>query len=208
MVRGEEISVINPIVMGASSAVQALEALFASTQTSPASSSGGAFSTGQGLPTTQGANAQAAPSNASNKFAPSTLNFLTALQDPESAAAGFASGAESAIGQDISSIGSVLEKLKTALTGAASGSSSAAATALSVGSAAATQISVATTSIAVGALGQLTSGLAALFGDSNHMRHHHHHGGGMGVGSASSTGSTGTLGASALSMTSSVAGTS
>src|ERR1700722_4959408 len=72
MVRGEEISVINPIVMGVSSAVQALEALFASTQTGPASSSGGAFSTGQGLPTT-GASAQAAPSNASNKFAPSTL---------------------------------------------------------------------------------------------------------------------------------------
>ena len=53
---------INPIVMGVSSAVQALEALFASTQTGPASSSGGAFSTGQGLPTT-GASAQAAPSN-------------------------------------------------------------------------------------------------------------------------------------------------
>jgi hypothetical protein len=200
--------VINPIVTGVSSAVQALEALFASTQPGPASSSGGAFSTGQGLPTTQGANAQAAPSNASNKFAPSALNFLTALQDPQSAASGFVSGAETAVGQDISGIGSVLEKLKTALTGAASGASSTASAALSIGSAAATQLSVATTSIAVGALGQLTSGLAALFGDNNHMRHHHHHGGGMGVGSASSTASTGTVGASALSLTSSVAGTS
>ncbi len=189
---------INPIVTGVSSAVQALEALFASTQTNPASSSAGAFSTGQGLPTPGGANAQAAPSNASNKFAPSTLSFLTALQDPESAAAGFASGAESAIGHDISSIASVLEKLKTALTGAATGSSSTAAAALSIGSAAATQLSVATTSIAVGALGQLTSGLAALFGDTHHM-HHHHHGGGS-VGLAGSTASTGTVGASALSL--------
>ena len=199
---------INPIVTGVSSAVQALEALFASTQTGPASSSAGAFSTGQGLPTTQGANAQAAPSNASNQFAPSTLSFLTALQDPQSAAGGFISGAETAIGHDISNIGSVLEKLKTALTGAATGSSSTAAAALSIGSAAATQLSVATTSIAVGALGQLTSGLAALFGDHTHVHHHHHGGGGMGVGSASSAGSTGTVGASALSLTSGVAATS
>jgi hypothetical protein len=207
MVRGEGISVINPIVTGVSSAVQALEALFGSTQTNPASSSAGAFSTGQGLPTTGGASAQAAPSNASNKFAPSTLSFLTALQDPESAAAGFASGAATATGQDINNIGLVLEKLKTALTGAATGSSSTASAALSIGSAAATQLSVATTSIAVGALGQLTSGLAALFGDGNHVHHRHHHGGvGIGVGSASSTG---TVGASALSTSSSgVAATS
>jgi hypothetical protein len=188
--------VINPIVTGVSSAVQALEALFASTQGNPASSSGGAFSTGQGLPTSAGAGAQAAPSHASNKFAPAALSFLTALQDPESAAAGFASGAETAIGHDISSIGSVLEKLKDALTSVAPGAASVSASALSVGSAAATQLSVATTSIAVAALGQLTSGLAALFGDHNHV-HHHHHGGGMGVRSASLTG---TVGASALSL--------
>ena len=188
---------INPIVTGVSSAVQALEALFASSQANPASSAGGAFSTGQGLPSTQGPNAQAAPSNASNKFAPAALNFLTALQDPESAAAGFVSGAETAIGKDISAIGSVLEKLKDALTGVAPGAASVATSAMSIGSAAAGQLSVATASIAVGALGQLTSGLAALFGDSNHMRHHHHHGGGMGAGALASSGSSGNAGANA-----------
>lgn len=190
---------INPILTGVSSAVQALEALFASTQANPASSSAGAFSTGQGLPTTPGAKAQAAPSQASNKFAPSTLSFLTALQDPESAAAGFVSGAETAIGHDISGIGSVLEKLKDALTGAAPGAASVAATAMSVGSAAAGQLSVATASIAVGALGHLTSGLAALFGDHTHVGHHHHHAGGM-ANAVGSVGATGTVGASALSL--------
>ena len=126
--------------MGVSTAAQALEALFASTKPSPASSSAGAFSTGQGLPA--GATPQAAPSHASNKFAAAALNFLTALQDPESAAAGFAHGAETAIGQDIKAIGSVLDKLKTALTSAPTGASSLAASAMSIGSAAAGVLSL------------------------------------------------------------------
>jgi hypothetical protein len=167
--------VINPILTGVSSAAQALEALFATTKASPASSSAAAFSARQGLPA--GASPQAAPSNASNKFAPAALNFLTALQDPESAAAGFARGAEGAIGQDISGVGSVLEKLKTALNAGASGSASASASALSVGSAAAGALSVATASVLVGALGQLTSALAGAGGAMHHMHHH----GGMGM---------------------------
>src|SRR5581483_824603 len=169
--RGEEIGLINPILMGVSSAAQALEALFAATQPSPASSSAGAFSTGQGLPSAAGANLQVGPSNASNRFAPAALGLLTALQDPESAAAGFIHGAETAIGHDISGVGSVLEKLKDALTGAAPSTASVAASALAVGSAAAGALSAATASISVGVLGQLTSGLAALFGDHHHLHH-------------------------------------
>ena len=173
---------INPILMGVSSAASALEALFAAGKSSSASSSAGAFSTGQGLPTGQAATAQAAPSNASNQFASAALSFLTALQDPESAAAGFVHGAETAIGQDVKGLGSTLEKLKNALTGTGAGSASVAASALSVGSAAA------------GALNQLTSELTGLAGG-----HHHHHHGVMGAsGSAAATASSA---ASVLSLT-------
>jgi len=158
--------------MGVSAAARALEALISTNQSSPASSSAGAFSTGQGLPTGpgaqgasgQGANAQTAPSNASNRFASATLGFLTALQDPESAAAGFVHGAETAIGQDVSGVGSALEKLKNALTGPSPSSASVAASALSVGSTVA------------GALNQLPSELTGLFGG-----HHHHRHGGVGA---------------------------
>ena len=175
---------INPILTGVSTAAQALEALFAATQGASASSSAGAFSTGQGLPSGQGASAQTAPSNASNQFAPAALGFLTALQDPTSAAAGFVHGAETAIGQDVSGIGSVLEKLKTALTGTAHGGASVAASALTVGSAAA------------GALNQLTSALTGLGG----AHRHHHHGGGLGA--AGANGSIASSAASVLSLTS------
>ncbi|HWF77397.1 MAG TPA: hypothetical protein VN694_09495 [Caulobacteraceae bacterium] len=157
--------------MGVSAAARALEALISTNQSSPASSSAGSFSTGQGLPTgsaqganPQGANAQTAPSNASNRFASATLGFLTALQDPESAAAGFVHGAETAIGQDVSGVGSALEKLKNALTGPSPSSASVAASALSVGSTVA------------GALNQLPSELTGLFGG-----HHHHRHGGVGA---------------------------
>jgi hypothetical protein len=187
---------INPILMGVSSAAQALEALFSANGSSPASSSAGAFSTGQGLPTAQGAqgasgqgaNAQTAPSNASNQFSSAALNFLTALQDPESAAAGFVHGAETAIGQDVSNVGSALEKLKNALTGASPNSANVAASALSVGSTAA------------GALNQLSSELTGLFGG-----HHHHHPGGVGAkggAGASGGGATSSSAASALTLTS------
>lgn len=185
---------INPILTGVSSAVQALEALFANQPANPASSSAGAFSTGQGLPTGSAASPQA--SNASSQFAPATLGFLTALQDPSSAAAGFVSGAETAIGQDVASVGSMLEKLKNALTSAAPGTASVAASALATGSAAAGALSIATTSAAVGALGQLTSGVAGLFGGHHHM--HHHHGGAGDAGSSAATASATT---SALSLT-------
>jgi hypothetical protein len=178
--------------MGVSSAAQALEALFAATQANPARSSAGAFSTGQGLPAGPGASPQTAPTNASNRFAPAALGFLTALQDPDSVAAGFIHGAETAIGQDVSGIGSVLEKLKSALTGAAPGAASAAASALTMGSAAAGQLSVATTSVLVGALGQLTSGLAGLV-EGHHRMHGHH-------GVANGAGGTASVGASALSL--------
>jgi hypothetical protein len=170
----QEIGLINPILMGVSSAAQALEALLTANQSSPASSSAGAFSTGQGLPTGQGANAQTAPSNASNKFASATLGFLTALQDPESAAAGFLHGAETAVGQDISGVGSALEKLKNALTGTSPGSASVSASALSVGSTAA------------GALNQLPSELTGLLGG----HHHHHHPGGVGSAGGATTSSS------------------
>ncbi len=183
--RFREIGVINPLLMGVSSAAQALEALFAATKANPASSSAGAFSTGQGLPAQPGASAQTAPSNASSQFAPAALGFLTALQDPDSAAAGFVHGAETAIGQDIRGLGSVLEKLKDALTGVGPGTASAAASALATGSAAA------------GALGQLTSGLAGLF-DGHHHVHHHH--GGWGAGGPGSASATASVGASALSL--------
>jgi hypothetical protein len=146
--------------MGVSSAASALEALFASAKGGPAGSSAGAFSTGQGLPTGQ-ANAQAAPSNASNKFAPAALGFLTALQDPESAAAGFLHGAETAIGQDVKSVAGMLEKLKDALTGAGPSTASIAAGALSAGSAAAGALSMSANAVLSGLLGG----------------HHHHHGG-------------------------------
>jgi hypothetical protein len=191
---------INPILTGVSSAAQALEALFATTKANPASSSAGAFSARQGLPAGPSASPQAAPSNASNKFAPAALNFLTALQDPQSAAAGFARGAEGAIGQDISGVGSVLEKLKTALSAGASGSASASASALSVGSAAAGGLSVATTSVLVGALGQLTSALAGAGGAMRHM--HHHHGG---MGTAAGATSVASASASPLSLSSAAA---
>lgn len=138
---------INPILTGVSSAARALEMLLTSGPSSPASSSAGAFSTGQGLPSGAAANPQTAPSNASDRFAPAALGFLTALQDPGSAAAGFVSGAETAIGHDVSSIGSLLEKLKDALTGAGPGSASVAASALSVGSAAAGALSSAADSV-------------------------------------------------------------
>jgi hypothetical protein len=147
---GEEIGLINPILMGVSSAAQALEALFSSTQTNPASSSAGAFSTGQGLPGAAGGAPQVPPSNASNKFASAALGVLTALQDPESAAAGFLHGAETAIGQDIQSVGHVLEKLKDALTGVGPSAASVATSALAIGSAAA------------GALNQLPANFAGL----------------------------------------------
>jgi hypothetical protein len=165
--------VINPILMGVSSAASALEALFATSKSTSASSSAGAFSTGQGLPTGQGATPQAAPSNASNQFSSAALSFLTALQDPESAAAGFVHGAETAIGQDVKGIGSALEKLKNALAGTGAGSASVAASALSVGSAAA------------GALNELTSELTGLAG-----AHHHHHHGVMGSSGSAATASS------------------
>jgi hypothetical protein len=158
--------------MGVSTAAQALESLFTSNQSGSASSSAGAFSTGQGLPTSQGvkANAQTAPSNHSSKFAAAALGFLTALQDPESAAAGFVHGAATAVGQDVKDIGSALEKLKNALTGPAPSSASVATSALSVGSTAA------------GALNELASELTGL------GRHHHHHGaGGAGGANAASS---------------------
>ena len=166
---------INPILMGVSTAAQALEALFAPSQTNSASSSAGAFSTGQGLPTSQGASAQTAPSNHSSKFAHAALSFLTALQDPESAAAGFAHGAVTAVGQDVKDVGSALEKLKNALTGPAPSGASVAASALSVGSTAA------------GALNQLASELTGL------GRHHHHHGAGAAAGVATSSSAAGAL---------------
>ena len=161
--------------MGVSSAARVLESLFASTQAGSASSAAGAFSTGQGLPSGQGGAAtQTAPSNPSNQFAHATLGFLTALQDPESAAAGFIRGAETAVGQDVQSLGSTLQKLKDALTGAAPSSASVAASALSVGS------------VAAGSLNQLASELTGLSGGHHH---HHHHGPGAagGVAAASSS---------------------
>jgi hypothetical protein len=196
VLRDEEIGVINPILTGVSTAAQALEALFASTPANPAGASAGTFSTGQGLPTGQGANPQTAPSNASNQFAAGALSFLTALQDPGSAAAGFVHGAETAIGQDVSGLESALQKLKTALTGGATGTSSAASSALSVGSAAAGALS-STGSSMVSALSQLTSALSGLEGGRHHGRHHHGGGGG-----ASALGSTASASASALSLTS------
>jgi hypothetical protein len=150
--------------MGVSTAARALESLIASNQSGSASSSAGAFSTGQGLPTSQGATAQTAPSNHSNKFASAALGFLTALQDPESAAAGFVHGAATAVGQDVKDVGSALDKLKNALTGPAPSSASVGASALSVGSTAA------------GALNELASELTGL------GRHHHHHGAGGAAG--------------------------
>jgi hypothetical protein len=133
---GEEIGLINPILTGVSAAAHALEALLAPSKPNPASSSAGAFSTGQSLP--GGAAAQTAPSNHSDRFAHAALGLLTALQDPGSAVAGFVSGAETAIGKDIEGVASLLEKLKDALTGAGPGPASVAAAALATGSAAAT----------------------------------------------------------------------
>jgi hypothetical protein len=142
--RVEEIGLINPILTGVSTAAQALESLFAPNRGASASSSAGAFSTGQGLP---GAAAQAAPSHHSHMFAHAALSLLTALQDPESAVAGFVHGAETVIGNDIHAIGSALEKLKEALTGVAPGSASLAASAQSIGSQAATSLASAFTNL-------------------------------------------------------------
>jgi hypothetical protein len=162
-----EIGVINPILTGVSSAARALESLLMPGQTNPASSSAGAFSTGQGLPT--GPSGSPQPSNASSRFAPAALGFLTALQDPESAAAGFIKGAETAIGQDVKGVAALLEKLKDALTGAGPSPSSVAASALSTGSAAAGALS--------------TAANLALFGLLD--GHHHHHGVANGAGASS-----------------------
>jgi hypothetical protein len=160
--------------MGVSTAARALESLIASNPSGSASSSAGAFSTGHGLPggqgaTAQSANAQTAPSNHSSKFASAALSLLTALQDPESAAAGFVHGAATAVGQDVKDVGSALEKLKNALTGPAPSGASVSASALSVGSSAA------------GALNELASELTGL------GRHHHNHAAGAagGVGASS-----------------------
>jgi hypothetical protein len=177
--------------MGVSTAARALESLIASNQSGSASSSAGAFSTGQGLPTSQGAtanaqdaNAQTAPSNHSSKFASAALSFLTALQDPESAAAGFVHGAATAVGQDVKDVGSALEKLKSALTGPAPSNADVAASALSVGSTAA------------GALNDLASELTGL------GRHHHHHAagaaGGAGASSSAASALTPTAGVSTV----------
>lgn len=131
--------------MGVSSAAHALESLFLPAKPGSASSSAGAFSTGQGLPTGADAQAaaQAAPSHHSHLFAHAALGVLTALQDPESAVAGFVSGAETAIGKDMQGVANVLEKLKDALTGAGPSSASVSATALAAGSAAATTLNAA-----------------------------------------------------------------
>lgn len=160
---------INPILTGVSSAARALESLLMPGQGNPASSSAGAFSTGQGLPA--GASGSLQASHASNKFASAALGVLTALQDPESAVSGFVHGAETAIGQDVKSIGSMLEKLKDALTGAGPSTASVAASALATGSAAA------------GALSMTAN--AALFGLLD--GHHHHHAAGLANGGASSS---------------------
>ena len=142
---------INPILTGVSSAAQALEALIAPRQAGPASSSAGAFSAGQGLPGAAGA--KTAASHASDKFASATLGLLTALQDPTSAASGFVSGAETAIGQDLTSVSSVLGKLKDALTAEAPSSASVAASAMSTGSAAAGALASVADSALLGLLG-------------------------------------------------------
>jgi hypothetical protein len=144
-VRVEEIGLINPILTGVSTAAQALESLFAPNRGASASSSAGAFSTGQSLP--GAAAAQAAPSHHSHMFAHAALSLLTALQDPESAVAGFVHGAETGIGNDIHAIGSALEKLKEALTGVAPGSASLAASAQSISSQAATSLASAFTNL-------------------------------------------------------------
>ena len=191
---------INPILTGVSSAAQALEALFATAKANPASSSGGAFSARQGLPAGASASPQAAPSNASNKFAPAALGFLTALQDPESAAAGFARGAEGAIGQDISSVGSVLEKLKTALNAGASGSASASASALSSARPPREHSRSPPRRCWSARSASSTSALAGSGGAMHHMHHHH---GGMGMtGGATSVASAS---ASPLSLSSAAA---
>jgi len=151
--RSREIDLIIPILTGVSGAARALESLLAPGRSNPASSAAGAFSTGQGLPGAAAeANPQAAPSNASSQFAPAALGFLTALQDPESAAAGFVSGAETAIGNDVASVGSMLEKLKDALTAAGTASASASASALSTGSAAAGALSSSANALLFGLL--------------------------------------------------------
>jgi hypothetical protein len=137
---------INPILTGVSTAAQALESLFFSGKPGSASSAAGAFSTGQGLPGGSGA-APSAPSNHADRFSHAALGVLTALQDPESAVAGFVSGAESAIGKDISGVASMLEKLKDALTGAPANPASVAASALATGSAAATALASAFTGL-------------------------------------------------------------
>ena len=154
----------------------------ASLQTSAASAVSGVGSTGQSL---QGGAASTgtstvAPSllqsSPSSQFAASALSFLTALQDPRSAAASAVQATASvAVGQASSVLSSALNALSQALDGSsttASASATSLASLASTASAGASSLAGGTSSTLLQALDQLSSAL----GSSG--AHHRHHGDG------------------------------
>jgi hypothetical protein len=160
-------------VSNGSAALQALQTLMASLAAGPAAGAGFA---GQGLPggadATPGAAAPTLPGNGSGgRFIGPALAFLTALQDPDSAAASAAKGMASvAVAHLTDDLGSALDRLTQALGGSADTASAASAqlTGLaSTSSNAAAALAGGTASSLFQALDQLGA-MLGLFG-----RHHH-----------------------------------
>jgi hypothetical protein len=225
-----ESMVINPIISAGSNALQTLEQLWSSRQSSAGGAGASVFSTGQTLPA--GANATSggqAPSTPASQFDAAALNFLTSLQDAGSSVAqqvtssGYLSSlGQGAVQQGLGDLTSIVNQLEQALTGASSGGAttssatptSAASVAASdlthlasTASAAASALTSGTTTATLSALSQLEATLQSL-GLGGHHHHHHWNGGPQGGGSASGSGSaTSNSGASSGTGTTSVAAT-
>lgn len=176
-------------------------------QTAATGAAGGASSAGQSLPggnistSSQSPAATLAGPSPSGQFASDALAFLTALQDPRSAAAAAAqSTASYAMNQGVGALNSALDTLTQALNGASSTASSAASQLTGVAttaSAAASSMSLSTASTLIQSLDQMMSSAGG--------HHHHLHGGGDAGGAAQADGWSSTAQSGAASTASSSA---
>jgi len=184
------------------SALQILQALINSAETSNNASVSSTEGAGQNV---QGAQAGAdniappppPPASFSDQFAPNSLAFLTSLQSSDSASTSTGlSGAVSLSGlsQGLNELTSALRDIQTALGAspsqtASSATASLASTSLtSTATAGATSLTSSTLATVLSELNTVLSSLEQADG-AQHHHHHHHHGGGAQV-DASSTDST------------------
>jgi hypothetical protein len=181
------------------SAMQALDALIASLQSSASNTSFGPFSAGQSLPggadSTTAASTPTSPpqSTPSSQFSSDALSFLTSLQDIASGVADVAVTAAvgsspmgMAAGIGVSDVFSALDQLGKSLNSGSASTSSVATASLATAS-----LSATTSSSLVQALDQLNATLQSLESTDGTHHHHHHHGEGAADGSGVQTAGTG-----------------